>query len=362
MDSGKLIGAIYLDLTKVFDPTGHNVLIDKLLKFGICGKSRDWFVEYLFNRSQTVEINGSRSVVEPIVSDFPQGSILRPLLFMFYNDFPNHIQSFEVIMYADDTVIFYANKDPTVIESKLNKDMENIKNYCFTNELIINTKKEKIKVMLFGTSKPLKLSGKKLEITFTGKQINFVSNYRYLSVIIDDTMTLNDNFNHTYEAASSRLQLLGKMKSFITVKARYAIYKSMIIPLLTYSCLIQSTFTKTQLDCFSSIDRRAKAKLPNESQTTNIHSYLKRECINMVMKCFKKEFTSDIFDNYFEMIDHSMNTRNNKHCIKQPPVKIEVARCGFYFTGSTLYNSLPIDITKTDSVNIFKKKVSEFFK
>ena len=56
------------------------------------------------------------------------------------------------------------------------------------------------------------------------------------------------------------------------------------------------------------------------------------------------------------MIDRSMNTRNNKHCITLPPVKLEVARRGFFFTGGTLYNSLPIGIRKIDSVNIFKKK------
>ena len=81
-------------------------------------------------------------------------------------------------MYADDTVIFYANKNPTVIENQLNKDMEIVKNHCFTNELIMNTKKGESKVMLFGTSKRLKSSGKKIEITFSGKQINFVTNYK----------------------------------------------------------------------------------------------------------------------------------------------------------------------------------------
>ena len=201
MNSGKLIGVIYLDITKAFDTTGHNVLIDKLPKFGIRGKSLDWFVDYLFNRPQTVEINGCRSVVEPIVSRVPQGSILGPLLFiMFYNDFPDHIQRREDIMYADDAVIFYANKDPTVIENQLNKDVENVKNYCFAKELIINS------------------SGKKLKITFSGKQIYSVLNYKYLGAIIDDTITLSDNLNRTYKAASTSLQLLVKMKSFTTVK------------------------------------------------------------------------------------------------------------------------------------------------
>ena len=39
MDSGKLVGTIYLDLTKSLDTIGHNLLIDKLPKFGTCGKS-----------------------------------------------------------------------------------------------------------------------------------------------------------------------------------------------------------------------------------------------------------------------------------------------------------------------------------
>ena len=51
MDSGKLIRAIYLDLTKAFDTIGHNVLIDNLPKFGIRGKSLDWFVDYIFSKS-----------------------------------------------------------------------------------------------------------------------------------------------------------------------------------------------------------------------------------------------------------------------------------------------------------------------
>ena len=76
MDYGKIIGAIYFDLTKLFNTIGHNVLTEKLPKFGICGKSLDWFVVYLFNRSQTVEINGCRSVVKLIMLGIPQGSIL----------------------------------------------------------------------------------------------------------------------------------------------------------------------------------------------------------------------------------------------------------------------------------------------
>ena len=149
------------------------------------------------------------------------------------------------------------------------------------------------------------------------------------------------------------------MKNFTTVKARYAIYTSMIIPLLTCNCPIQSTFTKTQPDSFLFYQLTYKS---NATQWVTAYIYLKPKCVNVVKNCLNKEFASDIFDNYFEMNDRSMNTESNKHCIRLPPVKLEVARCGFYFTRGTRYNSLPIDIRKINPVNIFKEKVSEFFK
>ena len=86
---------------------------------------------------------------------------------MFYNDLIDHIHHSEVIKYADDTVIFYADKDATKIENFLNGDMKSIGKYCIDNELIINTKKGKTEVMLFGSSKRLKTSGKKLRRSHT---------------------------------------------------------------------------------------------------------------------------------------------------------------------------------------------------
>ena len=67
-----------------------------------------------------------------------------PLLFiMFYNDFTEHVDHTEVIMYSDDIVMFYADKDRKLIEKLLNEDMKTIHNYCTENELIVNTKKRK---------------------------------------------------------------------------------------------------------------------------------------------------------------------------------------------------------------------------
>jgi len=62
-------------------------------------------------------------------------------------------------MYADDTVLYVSNKKPAEIERCLNQDMKNVFSYFQENELIINMRKGKTKIMLFRISKRVKDAG-----------------------------------------------------------------------------------------------------------------------------------------------------------------------------------------------------------
>ena len=70
-----------------------------------------------------------------------------------------------------------------------------ISKYCVENELVINSKKGKTKIMLFCSAKRLKSHGKELKITYQNSIINFVTRYKYLGMIVDSTLTLNENFD-----------------------------------------------------------------------------------------------------------------------------------------------------------------------
>ena len=88
----------------------------------------------------------------------PQGSILGPLLFIiFYNDFVDYIHESQVLMYANDSVIYTAGKSVECIERILSNDLKHIAKYFDENELIINLNKGKTEVMLFGTAKRISL-------------------------------------------------------------------------------------------------------------------------------------------------------------------------------------------------------------
>ena len=69
---------VLLDLSAVFEPVDHHVLVDCIFKrLGILS----WFRSYMSNRCLVVQIDGCVSKIMWLLCDIPQGSVLGPLLF-----------------------------------------------------------------------------------------------------------------------------------------------------------------------------------------------------------------------------------------------------------------------------------------
>ena len=92
IDSGKFGCGIFKDLRRAFDTVNHEILLIKLVHYGIRGNILKWFLSYLNNRKQYVSLNGHSSELLEITCGVPQGSVLGPLLYLIYiyiNDLPN---------------------------------------------------------------------------------------------------------------------------------------------------------------------------------------------------------------------------------------------------------------------------------
>ena len=93
---------VFVDISIAFDKVRHKDLIFKLKQNGISVKLLNSINDFLKNRRQRVDLNGQFSSWADVNAGVPQGSILRPLLFLMNIDVKNDLSSSTKHL-ADDT-------------------------------------------------------------------------------------------------------------------------------------------------------------------------------------------------------------------------------------------------------------------
>ena len=104
----------------------------QIAKYGFSGDVLKWVENYLAEKHRRVVLNGSNSNLADMKAGVPEGSILRPLLFILYiNDIVTNIES-QIKLFADDTSIFLVVDDPMQSAVILNLDLEKIHRWAHT--------------------------------------------------------------------------------------------------------------------------------------------------------------------------------------------------------------------------------------
>ena len=79
---------VFIDLSKAFNTADHSILLKKLKLYNITDKNIAWSESYLSNRKYYIQIG--KIDLKHVTWGIPQGSILRPRLYLVYvNDLPN---------------------------------------------------------------------------------------------------------------------------------------------------------------------------------------------------------------------------------------------------------------------------------
>ena len=152
LDSGKIVGGVFLVLKKEFDCVSHDILLNKLNAYGIRGNLMQWFQIYLSARSQYVIYNGIKSSFRNITHGVPRGSILSPLLcILSVNDFLRSSDLLFSILFADDTSVFIDGHSYAEGIEILNNELLKVSNWLMANKLTINL--EKSHYMIFHRSR-----------------------------------------------------------------------------------------------------------------------------------------------------------------------------------------------------------------
>lgn len=231
---------LFLDLRKAFDTVQHDILLRKLEYCGIRGVALQLLQSYLENRYQYVKIEEMSSNKLVIRYGVPQGSIMGPLLFLIYiNDLVNIPGSPNVVMYADDTNVFFTGTNKQQLEEMTNRYLVNLSEWLTTNKLQLN--ESKTKYVIF---RPInKRDNDALKIEFKNTTLEQVKEQKFLGVWFHEELTWNAHVSHIKTQLSRAIGCMYRIANLIPLWLKKCLYHSLFYSHLSYGILVWGTTT-----------------------------------------------------------------------------------------------------------------------
>ena len=282
---------VFIDLQKAFDTVDHLILLRKLEHYGVRGIINDWFSTYLLDRIQTTQIGPGISNKDQMLTGVPQGSVLGPLLFLIYvNDIYKSSNKLTFYLFADDTNLLYADKNLKSLENIVNIELSKICNWLTANKLFLNIKKSYYVIFHPYQKKPnYQVELKMLDTsTNTYAFLEQKSCVRYLGILIDSNLSWKDQINHIAAKISQLIGVIAKLRHFVPTHTFLNIYRSLILPHMSYGIVVWGHAGQTHLDKLLKLQKRALRMIYfGQYLSHTIPFFCSSDILPINMLCFK---------------------------------------------------------------------------
>ena len=241
MNTGGAVRTLAVDIAGAFDKVSHLGVLHKLRSYGIAGSLHQWITRYLTDRNLQAVVGGATSSRFPVTAGVPQGSILRPTLFLVYvNDAADVLPPGAVpatYSYADDTTLYVLI--PSV-------------NHAAASCNTLHTGMDALAESEWGTTWRLQFEPSKSQAmtitrhrhqwpipaaSFGGLNVDETATIKLLSVVFDKSMSFRNHLRSVAMHAAQRLGFLRKAWQVLDISGRLMAYKGFVRPLMEYSHL-----------------------------------------------------------------------------------------------------------------------------
>ena len=371
MDNNKISLLSLLDLSKAFDSVNHELLLEKLQKVYV---DRFWFQDYLSNRTQSVKIENHVSSKVDIEFGVPQGSILGPVLFLiFVNDMKNFAVDCQIEQFADDTQILHTgtvNEVDQLIEAT-ESTLTHAKHYFNKNGLLVNA--NKTQCIFFGSRQNIARIPRDATIKFGDSEIQPSSVAKNLGVYLDQYMTFEKHVDEIHKKTMSSLIYLNRVKNQVTPEVRVIMVHSLALSYLNYCPNIWGTACKSQMQRIQKLQNfAAKVATGNGRKYDHATPFIQKlEWLKIDKKCLLDtciltyKFLNKLLPEWlitFTMVSaiNPVSTRQSGNLVV-PRRHTHAGERGIKVRGPKLWNTLPLDIKNSPTLDLFKKKVKSFY-
>ena len=243
--------------------------------------------------------------------------------------------------------------------------------------MVLNTLKTKV-MLITNRQKRNNLYESALSLKYNDIDIKMTTSDKILGVHVDENLSWNDHYQHVSKKVSSYLWLLSKIKTYLPQEHRLLYYNSYIKPQFDYCSIIWSNSSNFNINKINKLQRRAcKLILLNDYNSLN-ESLEQLNILSFDQGVFlnKAKIMYKIYNNLAPSYLHEMfqmravnlestlsNLKSvaNKHYIL-PQAKCNIFKGSLSFSGVLVWNSIPLDIKNSTSIQMFSKRCSEWIK
>ena len=302
-----------------------------------------------------------------VTSGVPQGSVLGPMLFIYFiNDLPE-VSTVNTKIYADDTKAFS--------EIKSEVDRRNLQHsidmmFKWTQEWQLHFNKSKCKILHIGENNPK-------YTYFIGdgddrKEIETCEIEKDLGILVDNDLNFESHIDYIVKRASSKKAQILRNFTYRSKKVLVPLFKSLVRPILEYANTVWDPSLRSQITLLEAVQRKFTRHIlevkhfsyEERLRKLNLPSLEYRRFRGDLIQVYKiahKHYDRPSVNSLFRFQN---NSKLRGHSFKLTKFITKKRQYHHFFTNRIInkWNSLSEEIVSSKTMNAFKNNIDREYK